>query len=73
MSRAEEWRGGWDRAGRAALSLQGALRGIGAPEGTVVRVRPVLSGRGTPWVEVGMIPASLAEAVAEVLRKGADG
>ncbi|GAA0581195.1 hypothetical protein GCM10010394_07280 [Streptomyces crystallinus] len=65
-----QWRGGWDRATAAAEMLKGALGAIGAPENTRERLRPVVSGRGTPWVEVGMIPAGLAERVAEVLRAG---
>lgn len=68
--RMDEWRGGWDRATNASESLQEALKLIGATDGQAARIRPMVSGRGTPWVEVGMIPAHLAERVAEVLRVG---
>lgn len=69
----QTWRGGWDRATDATESLKDALRGMGAAHGQAARLRPMVSGRGTPWVDVGMIPASLAEKVAEVIRAGLQG
>ncbi|MFD7536446.1 hypothetical protein [Streptomyces sp. NPDC059819] len=66
--RMDEWRDGWDRAGNATKSLQEAFQDAGATEVQANRLRPLVSGRGTPWVDVGMIPASLAEKLAEVIR-----
>jgi hypothetical protein len=66
----QTWRGGWDRATDATEALRSALEGIGVRDGDAARIRPVVSGRGTPWVDVGMVPASLAEAIAEVIRTG---
>ncbi|MFJ8308305.1 MULTISPECIES: hypothetical protein [unclassified Streptomyces] len=68
--RMDEWRDGWDRAAQASELLQDALRAVGAAEGRVARVRPLVSGRGTPWAEIGAVPASLAEKLAEALRNG---
>ncbi|MBD0744838.1 hypothetical protein [Streptomyces sp. CBMA152] len=65
-----QWKGGWDRAAEATDALEDALGAIGAPDNARARLRPVVSGRGTPWVDVGAIPAGLAEKVAEVLRAG---
>lgn len=66
----QTWRGGWDRATDAAEALKGALQGMGATDVQAARLQPMVSGRGTPWVDVGMIPASLAQHVAEVIRAG---
>lgn len=67
-----QWKGGWDRAAEATDALKDALGAIGAPDNARARLRPVVTGRGTPWVDVGAIPAGLAQAVAEVLRAGSD-
>ncbi len=64
----DEWRGGWKRAEDAHASLVAAFEHVGATETQLRRLRPLVSGRGTPWVDVGMIPASLAEKLAEVIR-----
>lgn len=66
----QQWRDGWTRASDATEALRKALDELGATEGMRERLRPIVSGRGTPWVELGMIPASLAEAVAEAIRAG---
>lgn len=66
----QAWRGGWDRATAATGALQEALQVAGATDGQAARLRPLVSGKGTPWVDVGMIPASLAERVAEAIRVG---
>jgi hypothetical protein len=66
----QTWRGGWDRAADATEALKGALQGMSATDVQGVRLRPMVSGRGTPWVDVGMIPASLAQQVAVVIRAG---
>ncbi|WP_371653285.1 MULTISPECIES: hypothetical protein [unclassified Streptomyces] len=65
-----EWREGWDRAAAAASTLAEAFRAAGATEGQVNRLRPTVSGKGTPWVDVGMVPASLAVRIAEAMRAG---
>lgn len=67
----QTWRGGWDRAAEATEALREALGVLGATEGATTRLRPIVSGKGTPWVDVGMVPASLAEAIAEAVRTGA--
>lgn len=66
-----EWRGGWDRAQEATEALKVALEGLGVPEGQTVRLRPTVSGRGTPWVDVGMVPAHVAVRIAEAVVAGA--
>lgn len=45
---------------------------MGAPDSATKGLRPLVSGRETAWVDVGMIPASLAEKVAEVIRTSRD-
>lgn len=67
-----EWREGWTRAEKATETLKEALASVGAPEEATRRLRPLVSDRGTPWVDVGAIPAHLAEHVAEVLRLAQD-
>lgn len=63
-----EWQDGWDRAENATQALREALEGMGAPEDVRRRLRPLVSDRGTPWVDVGQVPAHVAERLAEVLR-----
>ncbi|OAR25822.1 hypothetical protein A8W25_09820 [Streptomyces sp. ERV7] len=65
-----QWRSGWDKAADATEEVRQALNELGASEGATARLRPVVSGKGTPWVDVGMIPASLAQALAEAVRAG---
>ncbi|PKV88877.1 hypothetical protein BX283_6504 [Streptomyces sp. TLI_146] len=66
----QEWRDAWDRAQNATDALREALNGMGAEATRTARLRPMLSRKGTAWVEVGQLPAYLAERVAEVIRLG---
>ncbi len=67
----QEWRAAWDRAQNATDSLREALNSAGAQVTQTSHLRPFVSRRGTPWVDVGQLPAHLAERVAELIRVGA--
>ncbi|MET9365190.1 hypothetical protein ABZX93_30360 [Streptomyces sp. NPDC006632] len=66
----QEWRDAWVRAECAADTLGEALGGMGAGAAQTARPRPLVSRKGTAWVDVGQLPAHLAERVAEVIRAG---
>uniref|UniRef100_A0AAU2UZC8 Uncharacterized protein n=1 Tax=Streptomyces sp. NBC_00003 TaxID=2903608 RepID=A0AAU2UZC8_9ACTN len=70
--RMQQWRDAWARAAYAAEVLRKAMEEMGAPDSATKGLRPLVSGRETAWVDVGMIPASLAEKVAEVIRTSRD-
>ena len=65
-----EWRDAWDRAQHATDALREALDGMGAGATRTAHLRPTVSRKGTAWVDVGQLPAYLAERVAEVIRAG---
>ncbi|MFF4188327.1 hypothetical protein ACFYZ9_34535 [Streptomyces sp. NPDC001691] len=66
----QEWRAAWDRAQDATDALRTALSDMGAGQTQVSHVRPAVSRKGTAWVDVGQLPASVAERLAEVIRVG---
>ncbi|MFG2717114.1 hypothetical protein ACGFW5_02220 [Streptomyces sp. NPDC048416] len=66
----QEWRDAWTRAGSATEALREALTGMGAGVTQTAHLRPMVSRKGTAWVDVGQLPAHLAERVAEVIRTG---
>ncbi|MFG3495839.1 hypothetical protein [Streptomyces sp. NPDC047928] len=51
------WRTSWLLADDAADALADALRGLGLPGS--VRVRPLVTASGTPYVEVGVVRAEV--------------
>ncbi|MFE9371960.1 hypothetical protein ACFYM2_19605 [Streptomyces sp. NPDC006711] len=65
-----EWRDAWTRAQHATDALREALNGMGAGVTQTSHLRPTVSRKGTAWVDVGQLPAHLAEQVAEVIRAG---
>lgn len=67
----QEWRDAWVRAENATDALRDAMNGAGAQVTQTCHMRPMVSRRGTAWVDVGQLPAHLAERVAEMIRIGA--
>ncbi|MFG3283573.1 hypothetical protein [Streptomyces sp. NPDC048111] len=70
MMNTQDWHAAWDHAQDATDALRVALSDLGAGASQLMHLRPMVTRRGTAWVDVGQLPADLAVKLAEVIRVG---
>jgi hypothetical protein len=64
----QTWRDSHARATDAAEAFCAALAAVGLPESVMRGVRPVVTYKGRPCVELGVFPADVVERMAEAVR-----
>lgn len=64
----QTWRDSHAHATDAAESLCAALAALGLPESVLRGIRPVVTYKGRPCVELGVFPADVVERLAEAVR-----
>ncbi len=68
MMNTQDWDEAWDHAQDATEALRVALSDMGAGASQLMHLRPMVTRRGTTWVDVGQLPADLAAKLADVIR-----
>ncbi|MEV5886941.1 hypothetical protein AB0L74_30430 [Streptomyces sp. NPDC052020] len=64
----QAWRDGRATAVQATEALRAALAALGVRESVWGTLRPVVTHKGKAYVHVGMVPADVAERVAEAMK-----
>ncbi|MGW5676273.1 hypothetical protein ACWEV4_14550 [Streptomyces sp. NPDC003860] len=64
----EEWRACWKRADHAAERLREVMDALGVPEGKRGPVRPLVTNKGTAFVDIGMLRDDVVLKLVEAVR-----